>query len=244
MAMKTRLLLLITLLMLPAASTFSFGTFSYQDSKQVTDTNVTFTLGMVNAGNSSVTVRMSASGLENGTGVFPRQSFVLEPSEVSENPRGDGWMAVKAGRYAKVEEVPFRVVMDDKTDERFQVRAEARLTEGGDGSGIRPEAVQVREHDFSLSYPDDKRPRVDRGYTGGDSEEEDNELRLIRENASEENTTVTESRETEDENRTSNPSKTSKTGGNSTSTGKGIGTTTVVLALGAAGSMIYLWTVI
>lgn len=64
--MKKLLITLILLFLTSKALAYNFGTFTYQDSKTAVDTNVSFTLGMINPGDTDVQVSMSAENLENG----------------------------------------------------------------------------------------------------------------------------------------------------------------------------------
>jgi hypothetical protein len=238
--LKKTILLLLLVILSASATAYNFGTFTYKDTRQATTRNISFQLGLMNPGNSSLAVKLSSDGLENGEVVFPRNGFILEPTEITKNPRGSGWFSIAPGRYSKVRKVSFWVLMDRKVDENFSVQVRAEKS-GSDASGIRPKAVQIRDYRYTINYAEEEAVKVDRGYQR--YEEGDESPEIIRKSGGDSNVSG-ENNSDRKEVIILNASETSKTEEDTSSKREGVSGLTLLLSVGAVVSLIYLWTVI
>ncbi|WP_414836895.1 hypothetical protein [Candidatus Nanohalococcus occultus] len=134
--------------MVPMTTAYSFGALA-TDTSKTTDGNVSFRIGLLNAGNDTLEVDMSHRGLENGEVHFPDQ-IRLEPSRISSESK-PGWISVGPDRYVKPRWINFYVETTDSSDDEFSVLAEARKP-GISSAQIAPRIVQVREFAYTLDY--------------------------------------------------------------------------------------------
>jgi hypothetical protein len=235
----------LTLIFSSAVNAYSFGTVN-QGSERVSETNRSFKIDVLNLNNRSLELNPSVEGLEKGNAVF-QSDRIIEPSRISENPEGSGWVSIEPGKYAKPETFRFNVISAEYEtgEEEFSFQIEARTLSESDSSGLSQRVVHVREYKYSLKLPeDDRRPAVERGFESSEQQKDGPEI--IRNDETEDNNSSTNNTgEVIRINHTEN-SQATKTSNNSTSTrpSKGVNPVTLVLSVGIAGSLAYLWMIL
>lgn len=165
--MEKKLLIgILTVLMVASASANAFGTIPSSTAKSVEGTSGNFHIDMMNLGDQSLKIFLQPKNMDNGTSVRFNvsgqgtgfRSFILEPSEVEQNPRGQGpWFLWKDGSYVKTSRVGIKAISEEARDDniaRFDilVRAAPINNKEKEVENIDPSqsVVQVREYSFKL----------------------------------------------------------------------------------------------
>ncbi len=149
------LLSLVTVLAV-SVSASSFGSFASEDTKTIRDGDASFEIGVFNLGNEPLELQVSSTVLKGGSGIrmVHDDSIVIEPSEVTENPSGDGnWFLLDGERYVKVRKIPVRAFVDRErstSDFEFRVDMKASPAEGNSGGDIVQTLSQVRSYRFTV----------------------------------------------------------------------------------------------
>ena len=98
---RLSLLLVLSALIIPSATGIaSFTENSYMETR---GREARFRIGLLNFDNYTKEVRI---GIDGGNDVLVDQKgdkILLEPSEITENPEGEGWQALEDGLYARPE---------------------------------------------------------------------------------------------------------------------------------------------
>jgi len=227
-----------------SVNAYSFGSVS-QGSNRISETNVSFQIDLLNLNNRTLELEPSVEGLEKGNVSFP-SNRIIEPSEISENPEGDGWISIEPGRYARPETFRFNVISspEETGKDNFKFQIEARNPGQGGDSDVNQRVVQVREYSYEIDFPEEEvNPSVDRGFE--DFEESEDGPEIIRRENDEENVSKSSTRENVTIN-TTEFSQTTKTSDNSTSTepSNEIDSFTMMLSAGIIGSIAYLWMIL
>lgn len=229
-------------------SAYSFGTVNY-NSEKVSEGNASFRIDVLNLNNHSLMLNPDVSGLEKGNISF-QSDRIIEPSEISRNPEGDGWISIKPGVYAKPETFRFNVISSDESGEdMFKVALEAVMDLEERSSDVNQKVIQVREYEYEITFPDaEKQAKLDRGFDSAESQE--NSPEIIR---SENDKQDQKSQQSEEDETVSaeiaNFSKVTKINSTNSSSASsaqssGIDMTTVILTAGLAGSIAYLWVIL
>lgn len=228
--MKKTLILLFLSLFVFQASAQSIGSLSYESTKKAPLT-AEYEIGVFNLKNETINIELSSRDF-NGDVEFEEEKFDIETSEVSSNPEGSGWISVSGNKYVKPRKVKFTVKAENS--QNFTVQVKASRTGSNEGSG--PQVVQVLSHGFTYIRTSDTPVYGESGY----EDQNESELELGKKER--------ESSETEDSGNNDNssgalisipdPSEEKNQENNS------IDPITMLLTLGAAGSLYYLWSVI
>lgn len=146
--MKKKIVLLaLALLMTGTASAFTLGTFQYQETKSTSGEPVEFTLGLVNLGDKDLRVEFQASNREK-ISLNLEENITVPPSEITSNPRGEGWYALENGSYVKVTRYSFDAGARNFRNRSFTLDILARSNETGQTSYKK--VVQERSYEFTI----------------------------------------------------------------------------------------------
>lgn len=229
--MKKAFILFFILFFISFSSAQSLGSLTYESQKEARF-DADYEIGVFNLGNETLEVKLIVNDFD-GRVDFKDQEFLLQPSEISSNPSGSGWFSISGNKYVKPRKV--RLNVRAQNSQNFTVDVRARNPDEGGVSG--PSLVQVQSHRLSYERTSDSSLYQEEGGDG--TEEQELELREIEENQSEE-----PGKANDDANRSGglisipDPSETENQQNNS------LDPFTVLLSLGAAGSLYYLWSVI
>lgn len=231
--MKMKKLLLIIVI----ASVFSLNVAAQEigsiveDSSKETPSDATYSIGIFNLKEEPVIIEMEVQDFE-GDVDYETQNFRLEPSEVSSNPSGSGWISASGGNYVKPEYQKINVVGQQSQNFSLEIQAR-RLPENRNSDG--PTLVQVVSHGLSYQRTSDSI------YLSEDEQRSDEGLQLQRDESSQ-----------EQKNDQGNGSFSQLKGrlsidsesGEQNQETTGIDPLTILLSIGAAGSVLYLWSVL
>lgn len=150
----SRALVVLALLLLVGGSgaAASFGTFSYDRYQETSDLSAEFRIGMLNLGNTSLTVRLSAVTGNDTAVSFEQDSFELAPSEQGQ-ATGPGWVHLDGDRYARPTVISPTVTIDeDATARNHTVTISVTaIREDSNGSDqVQQRIVQEGEHRLTL----------------------------------------------------------------------------------------------
>lgn len=149
---RALLALVLLILVSGAGAGASFGTFSYDRYQQTDDLSGEFRVGMLNLGNTSLTVHLSAETGNDTTVSFDQDSFELAPSEQGQ-ATGSGWVHLDGGRYARPTVISPTVTIDeDATTRNHTVTISVTaVQEDEDGAEqVQQRIVQESSHRFTL----------------------------------------------------------------------------------------------
>ena len=142
------------LLFLIIPSILSLGTLSYKSSKETEKLQTSFKIGLINSENISKEIDLGYTSGEDLEVEFERKSFVLEPSEVTRSPKGEGWVYLGEEKYAKPEKVRFKATISPSSNKRhhsFKVTVTSRSSERTETeANIKQKILQERELSFNL----------------------------------------------------------------------------------------------
>lgn len=184
--------------------------------------------------------------MEKGNVTFPSDR-TIGTSRISENPKGDRWIAIEPGKYAKPETFRFNVISsaDETGKDDFKFKIQARIKSDEDNTDLNQKVVQVREYSYNIQFPEqDDRTEVDRGFE--DLEDSEDDPRIIRDKHTSQNHSQSHQNAkniTINNTEISQATKTSNTS-NSTEPSKDIDNVTVILSAGIFGSIAYLWMIL
>ncbi|MFB6147315.1 MAG: hypothetical protein ABEJ66_00370 [Candidatus Nanohaloarchaea archaeon] len=155
------------LLLVPLASGLSFGTYTVQDARSSDDFTESFSIGVMNPGERTLDLYLSAENSSLYNVDFREQPVEIEPGKVTENPSGSGWYYL-GDSYIEVEEIPFTVEVQ-RYRKSLEIPVTVKAVYGGK-SGTR--VVYLREHvlrlrlDRSLAPSSDGRRKAEWKITG------------------------------------------------------------------------------
>lgn len=227
--MRKILLILLFCFLSQQVSAQSLGSLTYESDRTARVT-AEYELGVFNLGNRSLEIELSSDDFE-GDIDYGENSFVLEPSRISSNPTGSGWISISGNRYVKPRNIKFSVRAQRSQDFTVDVRASSPNEEGGSG----PSVVQVQSH--SLSYTRTSDPT----YSGVYESDRDQGIELRK--SQEENTGGSQP-DREPGNRTAESIRIPDPSTSENREKNGISPLTLLLSIGAAGSLYYLWSVL
>lgn len=207
------------------------GSIAYE-SEKTASYEAKYEIGLFNLKNRSLSIQLEASNLD-GKIEFEEQQLTLIPSEVSSNPSGSGWISTSGNNYVKPRNVKFSV--RSTKSENFSVRIRATVPEQTESSG--PTVVQEISHGFSYVKSGDSSSFID-----GEEENSENELELRKRNSNGEDSE--KSSDKPQKNRSDKILSFSSDEEEEKAEDSGVDPVTAALALGAAGSVYYLWSLI
>ena len=201
-----------------------------EDSSKKVPTEAEYRIGVFNLKDEPVEIEMTAQNFQ-GSVEYEANTFVLEPSRVSSNPSGSGWVSLSGGNYVKPEYQKLSVVGQESQDFGLQVQAR-RLPENRNSEG--PTVVQVVSHSLSYSRTSDS------VYLPSGENEENPDLSLERKQEKK----GQESNETDDKTLSGRLSILQGEDESNQNQEGNLDLTTILLSLGASGSVLYLWSVL
>ena len=214
----------------------NIGSIAYESEKSGPG-SAEYTIGIFNLGDETYQVEMRSRGFE-GTLEFEENPFVLEPSEVSSNPSGEGWYSISGNKYVK----PREQKVDVRTDKSQNFSVEAVFTNPDQNSSGGAEVIQILSN--PLTFHKTGAP----GFRNHKSEDEDQnqglELEKSNNEEKEKNNSQSFSEKTVDRILGSNETYANESVNQEENSENGFDHLTGLLAAGAAGSILYLWSVI
>lgn len=144
--------LLLLLLLVPGAAAVGFGSFPVETQRTVPGLEASFAVGLVNTGNVTREVTLTADAPDGVAVTFARETVLLPPS-TTDVPRGDGWTHLGDGRYARTTTVEFTAtIARDARETEFRIPVTATAVPAvDDRSGIAPRAALAQDHVFTLT---------------------------------------------------------------------------------------------
>lgn len=152
--LKSAIAILSLFFLISGVAASSFGVFPYQTQKEATLIETDFEIGVMNLGDQTLRVEVSSEQSQDYQIFFPQKEIQLRPSNLTDNPAGENWYYTNNGNYVKIRKIPFKVRIDQNVSTEsisfpLEVQASAIGTSSsGDSSETR--LVQVREFQYTL----------------------------------------------------------------------------------------------
>lgn len=141
-------LAIISVLTVGLASASTFGTLQYQQSKATDGGPIEYRIGMINLGENALNVEFEASDTQK-INLNIEDQITLEPSQVSDSPRGRGWYNLGNGSYAKMKDYSFDVAARNIKNTSFTITVTAATNESENAAAAK-KIIQERQYEFSI----------------------------------------------------------------------------------------------
>lgn len=155
---KQKTAVIVLLLFFVGASPVSanFGLVPMKTDYTINSSSKTLTLGLMNLGERPLRMDFASRGVSNGEIDFDQEELILPPSEIKQNPSGSNWYYL-GDRYVELTYVDFTYYSSELTgSEEFYVEVNSQRLESSElDSG--PEIAQVREIEYSINFPGEKK---------------------------------------------------------------------------------------
>lgn len=163
------ILMLALIIFLPLASADVLMELPKQDSN-IDSLQKNYNLGFVNTGSESINLTLNSSS-QTDLSISHPQGIILQPSEITSSPEGEGWYYLGDQRYAKIQYVDFEAAIPRNTNTRSH-EFDLSISRVYETKRSRPNVETVQEAGFTIFSTSEN---IDTGFqeSSKDTETED-----------------------------------------------------------------------